>query len=248
MSFLVFVLGLVIGSFLNVLIDRIPRGENIVWKPSHCDYCKKPLRWFELIPVLSFLLQAGRCRRCHKALSFQYPGIEIVTGIGFVLLFVLIPQSLPFLLLSAGLFSIGLVIFFIDIKHMIIPDSLLVVLLVLLVFVGISLSPAERFTHVVWGVGSGLGFLALWLITRGRGLGFGDVKLATIIGLTLGYPFTIIALYIAFLTGAGVGVILIMSHRAGMKSRIPFGPFLIIGAASSMVWGTQILAWWYTLL
>ncbi len=239
----VFLLGLVVGSFLNVLIDRIPRGENIVWKPSHCDFCKKTLRWFELIPLFSFLAQKGRCRRCHKRLSFQYPAIELVTGVGFVWLLTYQTSLLPFAL-HAVIFCAFVVLFVIDYKLQILPDSILVVLLVAILLLAPTITPQARLSHAYTSIISGLGFLGLWLGTRGRGLGFGDVKLVTLLGLLLGYPTIVIALYIAFLTGATAGVILMITHRARLKSRIAFGPFLITGAIASNIWGEQVLAWW----
>lgn len=248
MIFFAVLLGLAVGSFLNVLIDRIPRGENIVWKPSHCDFCKKSLRWFELVPVLSFLAQGGRCRRCKKPLSLQYPFIELLTAGGFVALLPL-PGFMPLhYALTLVIFSAGVVIFFIDLKHQIIPDSTLYIVLGALLVLGIGLSSAEWWQHVLSGGLSGLLFFFLWIITKGRGLGFGDVKLVVLLGLLTGYPRIVVSLYIAFLTGAICGVILIVANRAKMKSRIPFGPFLILGAVCAMIWGERMFAWFFTLL
>ena len=240
MRFLMFVLGLTVGSFLNVVIDRIPKGESVIWNASHCDHCKKRLRWFELFPVFSFILQRGRCTRCRKRLSLQYPLVELLTAVGFVYLY---PDFLAILI-----FSCLLVLFAVDMKRMILPDAALVVLGIAILVGSFAISPSERLTHACAGIGAGLGFLSLWLVTRRQGFGFGDVKLVTLLGLFLGYPLIIIALYIAFLTGAIVGVILMMSHRAKLKSRIAFGPFLIIGAVSASLWGENMLRWWRTLI
>lgn len=246
-SGIIFVLGLLIGSFLNVVIDRLPRGESIVWKPSHCDHCKKPLRWYELFPVVSFLFLRGRCLRCKKQLSVQYPIIEFVAASGFLFISLTtsdINRVAPLIII----YCIFLVLFVIDLKHQILPDELLIVLLVVALYCGVFLVPAERGIRLVSGLAAGSGFFLLWLVTRGRGLGFGDVKLALILGFLLGYPSVIIALYIAFLTGALVGVILILSHRAKMRTKIAFGPFLIIGAMSAYLWGERIWALWLTLI
>lgn len=240
----IFLFGLVIGSFLNVVIDRLPHGENIIWKPSHCDFCKKHLRWFELVPVLSFLFQGGICRGCRARLSWQYPVMEVVTGIGFVLLSLGFDIMSPMFLAALVIYSLVLVIFVIDLKHQIIPDSMLLMLLGVFILVGISLPAAQRFSHLVSGVGAGTFFFLLWLITRGRGLGFGDVKLVVLIGLFLGYPETVFALYIAFLTGAISGVILMITKHAKMKTRIAFGPFLILGTLCAYVWGDVMWQWW----
>ncbi|HLD25032.1 MAG TPA: prepilin peptidase [Patescibacteria group bacterium] len=244
MMFFVGLLGVAIGSFLNVLIDRIPKGEDIVWKPSYCDYCKKRLRWFELIPLISFIMQRRRCTRCRKRLSWQYPAVELATGIGFVLLYWHHPDSLLRLFAYSLILCCLLVLFVIDWKHMILPDSLLGMVLGTTIILGVFLPPSDRFTHVGSAVASGVLFLGLWAITRGRGLGFGDVKLVTVLGLLLGYPHTVIAWYAAFLTGAMWGVILMIRRHASMKSRIAFGPFLIAGAAGAIVWGDTIWRWW----
>lgn len=242
------VAGLSIGSFLNVLIDRLPRGEDIVIKPSHCDYCKKPLRWFELVPLLSFLVQGGRCRRCRKRLSWQYPLIEGLTAIGFSAIVLLGFESIPELILRCIVVSSGIVIFMIDWKHQLIPDVMLGIMLLSTIGLGIPLSWSDRLTHLISGAVCSAFFFALWFGTRGRGIGFGDVKLGFVMGVMLGYPGTIIACYIAFLTGAFWGVILMITHKAGLKSRIAFGPFLILGIVVTYVFGTTIWAWWLSMV
>lgn len=242
MMFLWFVLGLCIGSFLGVLIDRMPEGEDVVWKPSHCDFCKKRLRWFELIPVLSFILSGGKCLRCNKKLSMQYPIVELSTALGFVMIFLRF-YEFPILLFSYSLiFAAALVIFMIDAKHQIIPDSMLFVMIAGALFFSISLS------HVLVACISGLFFYLLWFATKGKGLGFGDVKLAAVMGFLLGHPGAIIAFYVAFLTGAFWGVILMIGGRARIKSRIAFGPFLILGIFISVAWGSMLWQWWLTML
>jgi len=220
---LIFLLGLCVGSFLNVLADRLPRGESVLWGRSHCDYCKKTLRWYELIPVISYIAQRGRCLRCHKPLSLQYLLVEIITGLGFVFLY---PNMLNMIIFSALL-----VLFISDFKYQILPDSMILVA---------SLAALVH-PHFVAAAAS-FGFLyLLWAVTRGRGMGFGDVKFALFMGLFLGYPQIIVAYYIAFLTGAVAGVILILAGKKGWKSKIAFGPFLIAGTVIAHLWGQNIL-------
>lgn len=213
MPFFIFLIGLAVGSFLNVLSDRLPRGESVLWGRSHCDFCKKTLRWFELIPVFSFVMQRGRCVRCHKSLSVQYPLVEIITGLGFVYVYPRIDYMI--------IFSSLLVLFISDLKYQILPDSMIVV----------GSLVALLHPHFLSAAGSFAFLYFLWAVTRGRGMGFGDVKLAFFMGLFLGYPGIITAFYIAFLTGAFVGVILIMQGKKQWKSTIAFGPFLILGTA-----------------
>jgi leader peptidase (prepilin peptidase) / N-methyltransferase len=221
-----FVLGLLVGSFVNVLIDRLPNGENVLWGRSRCDYCKKTLRWYELIPVVSYVGQLGKCRRCHKKLSVQYPVIELITGIGFASL-----HSLPFSILFVSL----LVIFVADLKYQIIPDSMIVLGILGTLWTGFHLIPA---------IGSFAFLYLLWIITRRRGIGFGDVKFALLMGALLGFPGVIIAFYVAFLTGAFVAVILMLARYKTWKSKIAFGPFLAAGTVVAFIWQQQLLTLW----
>ncbi len=246
MVFILFLLGLSIGSFLNVLIDRLPNGESVIWGRSRCDHCKKPLRWFELVPVISWAMQGGRCLRCHKKLSLQYPLVELATGFGFAYLGFTLPQ--PFFLASLVVFSSLLVIFVADWKYQIIPDSMVVVGTAAATIVWAYIGKDTLVSHVTVGVLTSLFFGALWLVTRGRGMGLGDVKLVFLLGLLLGYPGIIVALYVAFLTGAVVGVILVMARKKSLKSSVAFGPFLVIGALVALIGGESILAWWWSIL
>ena len=249
MPLIIFLLGLCIGSFLNVLADRLPRGESVLWGRSHCDWCKKTLRWYELIPVVSYIIQRGRCLRCHKPLSIQYPLVELLTAFSFIWIynqFLHTPSLLPFYYI---LFSSLLVLFIADLKYQILPDSMIVIgtigaLGILAVSAPLTVLPH----HLIAAVGSFAFLYLLWALTRGRGMGFGDVKLALLMGMLLGYPGIIIAFYAAFLTGALVGVILILVGRKGWKSKIAFGPFLILGTVAAFVWSPQILLWWHNFL
>lgn len=240
MQIVYFLLGLCVGSFANVLIDRLPNGENVITGRSRCDFCKKTLRWFELIPILSFLIQNGRCRRCRKSLSLQYPVVELACAIGFVVLYLFIPYSLIHLFSYSLIFLSLLVIFVADLKYEIIPDSMIVFGLAGSVFLG----------HVHWipALGASGFFLFLWLVTHGRGMGLGDVKLVFLLGLLNGFPAIVIALYIAFLTGAIIGVILMVIGKKKLRSHIPFGPFLIGGSILALVYGNQIMLLWSQLL
>ncbi len=232
-GFIVFIFGACVGSFLNVLIDRLPKGQGVIAGRSRCDYCKNILHWYELVPLLSWVIQGGRCRRCHKRLSWQYPLVELVTGVGFIIL-------APSYWL---IFSVLLVIFMADLKEQIIPDSM--VIAGVIGAIGVNGVIGE---NILAGMGASAFFLFLWLITRGRAMGLGDVKFAFLMGFLLGFPGIFVACYLAFLTGAGVGVILIVSGRKGLKSKISFGPFLIIGTVVTLVWSTQIIEWWRRLL
>ncbi len=247
MEFIVFIFGLAMGSFLNVLIDRLPRGQNVISSRSRCDHCKKTLRWFELIPLLSFILQRRRCRRCHKILSWQYPVVELVTAVGFVVIAIQsqafeFPQSLA-LIGQWLIFSSLLVIVVADLKYQIIPDSMVVAGVV-----GVIGSIGVIGENVLAALSASAFFFVLWLITRGRGMGLGDVKFAFLMGLMVGFPHVVLASYLAFLTGAGAGVILILLGRRKLKGRIAFGPFLVLGTVIAHLWGAPLIAWWYALV
>jgi leader peptidase (prepilin peptidase) / N-methyltransferase len=265
MVYIIFIYGLFIGSFLNVLIDRLPEGEQVLRGRSHCDHCKRNLNWYELIPLFSFIFQKGRSHCCHRKLSLQYPLIELITGIGFGIIyyffsgqyqlfdnsFISLFHYSIILVSYLIIFSAFLVIFVSDFKTFIIPDSMLVVLLFGVIINKIMLFyPTYYIQYTIYlpyflsALGAFIFFMTIFLATRGRGMGFGDVKLAPIIGLFLGYPLSIFAIYAAFLTGAFIGVILVIVHRKSMKSQLPFGPFLIVGVAAAIILQPIFLVWW----
>lgn len=240
-----FVFGLAVGSFANVLIDRLPRGETI-WGRSHCEYCSRKLAWYELIPLVSWIIQMGRCRTCHAPVSVQYPIIELTTAVGFVTLSIFTGQQGLLLISALILFSAFLVIFVADLKYQIIPDSMLIALIIGVAFMWVTplragISPLSYLTVALIAC---VFFYIIWRLSGGKAMGFGDVKLSFVLGLLLGFPLTIVALYIAFLTGAIVGVILVLVHAARLKSKIAFGPFLIFGMAIALAFGNDIMAWW----
>lgn len=225
------VYGVAFGSFLNVLADRLSKEESIGGR-SHCDHCKKTLQPVDLIPVVSYVLLAGKCRYCHKKLSIQYPLMEIVTGVLFVLAWNFGPfAAIPLKLLTIALTSILLVIFVADMRYQIIPDEMQIALVVVgaALFLLQGATPVGVALRIAEGILIMLPILFLYLITKGQGMGFGDVKLAFGIGILLGAFRGGLALYIAFLTGAIIGVGLMVFQRSKMKSKIAFGPFLIVG-------------------
>jgi leader peptidase (prepilin peptidase) / N-methyltransferase len=240
-----FIFGLFFGSFLNVLVDRLSKGENPWIGRSHCDYCKQNLRWFELVPLFSYLIQGGKCRRCHKKLSWQYPIMEIVTGLVFVLAFINGNDNFYLIISNLIVYSAFLVIFVADLKSEIIIDSMLAVAIYgIIIRLASSLTFFVQWLPYIYSAGgAGLLFLTLWLVTRGRGMGFGDVKLSLILGFFAGFPNIVYALYIAFLTGAVLGVILVIVGKKKLKSHVPFGPFLIGGTIIAIQYGSIISSW-----
>jgi len=250
--FLFFVLGLVVGSFLNVLIYRLPRGLNAAKGRSFCPKCKKKISWYDNIPLLSFVLLKGRCRRCGKKISWRYPVVELLTAVTTILIFnlkfeifneflnykVLNFQITIDLVLTLVLVYTLIVVFFTDLETMVIPDEVILpTSLLLLIRYGLT------DYRLVTGI-SAFAFIGLiYLLTKKKGMGFGDVKFALLMGLALGYPNIIIAFYIAFLTGTLVGIILIVLGKAKWKNKIAFGPFLCLGTFVAYFWGNVVVNW-----
>lgn len=247
------IFGLFVGSFLNVLIDRLPKEEQVIRGRSRCDTCRKSLRWYDMFPVISWVFLSGRCRYCRSSIPLRNTVVELLTGALFVGSYVIVQNSLSQLRITnyppaspdgsafGGLSELRIIflywvlvscliaIFFIDLKHKIIPDELVVI--AFLAAIGISVLNPSHYTsanYALSALGAASFFMFLILITRGRGMGWGDVKFVAVMGALLGYPGIVVALYIAFLTGAIVSVMLILLRRLSLKKTIAFGPFLVI--------------------
>lgn len=278
---ILFIFGVAIGSFFNVVARRYD-GEHFVFDAkeiggrSHCPHCKTTLRWFELVPLFSFLVQGGRCRHCKRTISVAYPIVELLMG----LLFVAVPLRAallydvhawtfaPAAALWVAAFSILFLISYIDIRLGIVPDELTVIFAIFALGIvaltaagGGAPLPLIGPFWVSWGLqfsawanaaaGAVVGlviFGGLWLGTRGRGMGMGDVKLSVPLGLLLGWPAVIFMAMASFVVGAAFGVAAIAVHRKTMKSEIPFGPFLAFGAALVFFAGVPIMAWYFGLM
>lgn len=241
-AFCIFIFGLFFGSFLDVLIDRIPIGKSVIYGRSVCEFCNHTLAFYDLIPVVSFLFLRGTCRYCHKKLSLQYPLIELVSGFLFVCIYFLempmSPLQISIFAIDVLLASLGLVLTIIDIKHRILPDKLLIVFGALCLLRFVLDNPFLIINRFEVALLSMLPLLLIFLFTKGKGMGFGDVKLIFVLGFLLGFPRILFAYYVAFLTGGVVGVILILRRKKSFhKATIAFGPFLFIGAAVASIWG-----------
>ena len=224
----IFILGLAIGSFLNVLIDRLPQGVTINGR-SHCDFCNKTLNWYDLVPVISFFLSGGRCRYCNKKLSWQYPLVESFTGIFFVAIYLL--RMDPLMTISLlGIASSLTVIFVADLKYHIIPDEATTAIL----FFSMPrvISQGDVFNNFLGSLSLMMSIYFLYLVTKGKGMGFGDVKLAAAMGWLLGIKVGLLALYLSFILGGVISLILIALRIRHVGSKIAFGPFLVFGTVS----------------
>jgi leader peptidase (prepilin peptidase)/N-methyltransferase len=235
---IIFIFGLIIGSFLNSVIYRLEVEQSPLRGKSYCPKCKHILKWQDLIPVLSFIILKGRCRYCQKSISFQYPLVELATGILFVLIF----NQFPILLFSIFYFLISsflIVIFIYDLKHYLIPDKIIYPAIIIAGIFNFQLF------SILSALGAALFFGILVLITRGRGMGIGDIKLAFLMGLILGFPNILVALFLAFFLGSIIGIGLILFKKKSLKSKIPFAPFLIIGTFFALFWGENIINWYW---
>lgn len=238
----IFLYGIVIGSFLNVCILRIPKGESIVTERSHCVQCDYQLRWYDLIPLLSYLLLRGRCRQCRKPISIQYPLIEAANGLLWVLTFFFCGLSWDSLLLC-GAVSVLLVIGVIDFRTYEIPVSLNLTL-TLLAAIGMLFHLQDWLTYVL-GIAAASGILLfLFLLTKGRGMGGGDIKLMAAAGLLLGWKLVLLALFLGCFYGS---VIHITRMKLTKESHVlAFAPYLAMGIVTALWVGEPILNWYLT--
>lgn len=228
---LLVLLGLVIGSFVSAISYRIPRGIGFVTGRSFCDNCKKELYWYDNIPIFSFLFYLGKSRCCNKKISLRYPLIELVSLIGSVVVFYAFGFKLYPVIYA--LFSVSLTIFVIDLEHQIIPDELTWIILLLGLFIT---NQYAIFSNLLVGFFFSLLFLFLHLITRGRGMGLGDVKLAIPLALILGFEKSWSWLFASFVIGGIVASILLLLKRANLKTKIAFGPFMILAFWIVLIW------------
>ncbi len=260
---ILFLFGIAIGSFLNVVILRYD-GEHFLFDAkmiggrSHCMHCKETLRWFELVPLFSFLIQGGRCRRCKAQLNIQYPIVELISGLVFIFvpfMFGIGTASTALIIFIAALWiailEALLVMSLIDIRLGIIPDEINIFLGVIGIALILFASGGEvwvMLARVIGAAGAGVFFAGLIAVTRGKGMGMGDLKLAIPLGLIFGWPDIALVLVLAFVIGAIIGVITIAFGKNSMKGTLPFGPFLALGAAATFFWGAPILGWYLSLL
>ena len=237
---LIFIFGITIGSFLNVCIYRIPRGETVVTTPSHCMTCGHKLRWFELLPLFSYIFLRGRCRSCKSQISPQYPIIEAVNGLLYVLVFAV--NGLNLISIIYALFTSALLVLtIIDWRTYEIPISINIFILVLGCLKVVL--DFNNFLDYLIGFFIVSGFLlVLYMITKGRAIGGGDIKLMAVAGLLLGWQLIVLA----FLIGCVLGSILhlIRMKVSGADRMLAMGPYLSAGLFITMLWGNSFINWY----
>lgn len=244
------VLGLCVGSFLNVCIHRLPRQQSLVTPPSRCPRCGRSLRWFDNIPVVSWLALRARCSQCGAPISFRYPLVELVTAI---LAVVIVAETVPGPLLASRLvFTAALIVLFmIDLEHQILPNAVTLPGIVAGVLFSLVAPPGP----VSALVGAALGAGVLFAIAEGyfrlrgeEGMGMGDVKMLAMIGAFLGWPAVLLTLILSSLSGAVVGVALMATTQHDRRYALPFGTFLAVGALLAMLRGDAMIAWYLRLI
>lgn len=245
-----FALGAIFGSFGNVIIYRLPKDESVVKPRSYCYSCKTPIKWYDNIPIFSWFILRGKCRHCGAKFSFRYSLVELLMAGLFVLSYHYV--GLSWSLLEYLIFIFGLVVCtFIDLDHMILPDEFTLSGIVI-GLVGAALNPHREFLDALFGVLMGGGFLwgmayVYYLLTKQEGMGGGDIKLLAWIGALLGWkaiPFVIMS---SAIIGSVVGLIVARKQKAGLKTVIPFGPYLALGSILYLFGGETIALWYLNL-
>jgi leader peptidase (prepilin peptidase)/N-methyltransferase len=243
---LTIIFGLIIGSFLNVVIHRLPLGENVVFPPSHCPRCRAGIPFYLNIPLLGYIFLLGKCRSCRAKISPQYPLVEGFCAFSFWLtvhsygLTVQAAASAVFICLLIALAAI-------DVKHMILPDELTLGGAAFFFIYSFFNPEVAQLEALLSGLGGALFFAGLYYfylkIRKIEGLGFGDIKMALFMGFFLGPRRLAVAIFLASLSGLLVGIFIIVFKKKNLKLALPFGPFLSLGSFVSLFWGDIVLAW-----
>lgn len=251
MIILIIIYGLIIGSFLNVCIYRIPREESIAFPSSHCPKCGTSLRWYDNIPLFSYIILGGKCRHCKVSISLQYPIVEALNAFLYVVLFIHFRMTIDFIF-YALISSVLVIITFIDLKEMIIPDILVLIILVLSVLhktlnyfiLGISPQILNSLGGLLL---AGTIFLLIVILSRG-GMGGGDVTLIGALGFIMGVKKILVTIFLSFILGAFLSLILLAIKIKTKKDPIPFGPFIILAFYVTLLWGDSLINWYLNMI
>lgn len=239
--FLIF--GLIIGSFLNVVIFRIDDLKTILSSRSHCQNCKQILKWYDLVPFISFIILRAKCRYCGKNISWQYPIVELGTALIYAILYLTFGLSLA-VFFYLIIFSILIIVFVYDLKTQMTPETFVWIALVLSALGGWYFGDFG-FLNMIYGGLAGGGILAfLVLVSKEKWMGSGDIKIGLILGFLTGYPVAVAAIFLAFLIGSIAGIIYIKVAHKTMKDTLPFAPFLIFATFISLIFGNAIISWY----
>jgi len=234
------IMGAAVGSFLNVCIDRLPSGYSISYPPSHCPACGRRLAARDLVPVLSYLSLGGRCRYCGESIPWRLLAVEVTTGLIFAALWRRYGMGIP-LILALVYCCFLIVVAFIDLDHQIIPSRVIYPAIIVAVL-GALVTPGRSIWNSLGGGLVGFGILFLIAFVNPAGMGMGDVRLAAFMGLVAGFPGVLVALLIGIVAGGLAAAFLLLTGLKGRKDAIPFGPFLVLGATVTLLYGAEILS------
>lgn len=253
---LVGIFGLCVGSFLNVVIYRVPEGMSLATPSSHCTSCGYNLRWYDNIPILSYLILGGKCRKCKTHISIRYTLVEIANMILWVVAAILFwkesTESIVYACMAMLAISVLICIFFIDLEHMLIFNRFTISIVVLGLVAMFFDDYTSIWDHVIGGVSGGLLFVGLYfgaiLVLKKEGFGWGDVKLVGAAGLLLGWQKLILAMLIASILGSIVLLIVKLVNKDENGKEYPFAPFIVVGIMTALLFGTPIITWYLNLI
>lgn len=241
----VFIFGLIIGSFLNCLIWRLHKKESLMNR-SYCPKCGKQIAWHDNIPVLSFIMLFGKCRHCKKRILWQYPAVELATGLLFAAAYYFNPEFTVRLARDLFLISVMIVIFIYDLRWYLILDIITLpaclIMLILNLIIGFNL-----WNLLISGIIGSSFFLLQFAISKGKWIGGGDIRMGLLMGLSLGWPGALAAIIISYFIGSAIGIGLILARRKEFDSRVPLGVFLAAGSVIVLFWQERILNWYWNL-
>lgn len=247
MQLLIFLYGLIIGSFLNVCIYRIPRRQSISLPSSYCPNCSASLKWYDLVPVFSFIAQGGRCRYCREKISPKYLIIELLNPIIYLMIYNKFSFTLEFFFYTI-IFSLLIIITLIDLEYMIIPDILVILILVITIMYKLAsyifYNNSLGFLNSILGLVLSSSLIIIIIIVSKGAMGWGDVTLIGSLGFILGLKNIFLTIFLSFLLGAIISVILLATKIKGRKDPIPFGPFIVLGFFITLFWGNQLIYWY----
>ncbi|MCH8063206.1 MAG: prepilin peptidase [Chloroflexi bacterium] len=234
--------GLAVGSFVNVVGDRLPVGQSIAYPPSHCPDCDAPIRRRDLIPVVSYVLLRGKCRDCSAKIPIRVLLIEIVAGLLFAGVWLKFGWSYQGVAMM-GYVGMFLAIFVVDLEHHIIPNRIVFPGLVVALVIA-SFWPEVGLAKAAIGASAGFGLMLLLYLIPGIVIGEGDVKLAAVVGAAVGFPVVFVSLGLSFVLGGVAAAGILLVKKGGRKTEVPFGPFIAVAALVSLIWGAPIMAWY----
>ncbi|WP_217586971.1 prepilin peptidase [Lentibacillus saliphilus] len=241
-----FLFGIIVGSFLNVVGLRLPIKQSFVHGRSECPHCTHPLKWYDLIPLISYIIQRQKCRYCHKNIAPLYPIVELSTGLLFAFSVRAIGLETE-LMTALLLIALLMIILVSDLTYMIIPNRLLLFFFPLFILMRL-INPLTPWWSSIAGALGAMILLALIILISKGGMGAGDMKLFGVIGIVLGFKQTLLAFFLSTIIGALIGIILLMTEVIGRKQQIPFGPYIVIGTLLTYFFGENLANWYFELL